>query len=125
MSDKTPGQRAYEAYRDTPGVPVTHSWDALNNPDQRGWHRAAAAVMLQRNDGMTDDERRLYIAVRANVFGRLYVDDRGAVNRKAIHAAEEADHAGQQAVEMVRSGEFCPDWFEVSDSEKKLPMEVV
>lgn len=64
MSDKTPGQRAYEAYwRGMPNELHVPAWFAIKDPLKKaGWERAAAAVMPQRDDGLTPDERDVWKA---------------------------------------------------------------
>lgn len=59
---KTPGQIAYEAYRGTPAVPASHSWEMLDNNIKRAWHNVAKALAPLPIDGMTKDERDVWKA---------------------------------------------------------------
>ena len=99
MSDKTAGQRAYEAYRATPGTYAPEQWGSLANTQRRGWHNVAAAVMPPRNDGMTDDER--------DVWKATYASARVAGNDHAF-SLKMADTA------VTNLRHVCPVWFEVT-----------
>ena len=57
--EKSPGQKAYEAWRsDTPHA-ISIGWDDLGEENQRGWNAAAAAVLAKpRTPGNPNDRER-------------------------------------------------------------------
>ena len=95
MSDKTPGQRAYEAWSFAMGA-GNGSWEDKSPGNRDAWERAAAAVMPQRNDGMTDDERDVWkaaygFAMAAAIQSQLDEDYTLAMARdEAFAVADEA-----------------------------------
>jgi hypothetical protein len=76
IDERTPGQRAFEAFCDARGGPVL-SWLELSPKEQQNWTEAAYAVMMPGADGLARHRMAKEIRIERHGFGqlaRLYID---------------------------------------------------